>query len=338
MPEGLPAVCGGVTEFETMLGGGGGDIVCECSAPDVERVDSAFPNQLGPFLVFDTGFTLNSADGFTVNAATAQWTARLLAVSAQDYQGRLSPFVAVTVPNLDVAFGLTDTNVVAQVAWAYPDARGTADINERLTDGSYSETMAHRFLRTGGFVYRNAAGDVVALKEISPTDTSLDQNPELTLSFSRHDITEAQANTACPVMNTPAGHLNFEPAVEYCWDKSSTIDACSQPVVTPTMVDGVLTPGDSGRHGCYLFKVMETSVVTEASTVNGVVVPEESETTYFWVAFALNQASLWNHAGLYAGTDQQGAAIASMITGQHDYMQWAQTREQLGMVTEPRNR
>jgi len=289
---------------------------------------------LGPFLIFDTGFALNSADGFSVNAATAQWTARLLAVSAQDYTGRLSPFVAVSLPNLDVAFGLTDTNVVAQVAWAYPDPRGTTEIN------ADSETMAHRFIRTGGFVYRNAAGDVVALKELSPTETSLDQNPELTLSFTDgFDITEAQANAACPVMNTPAGHLNFEPAVEYCWDKSSTIDACAQPVVEPTMVDGVLTPGDTGRHGCYLFKVMTTTVVTEASTApNGDVTPEQTETTYSWVAFALEQAATWNHANHYAASDQEGAAIASMITGQHDYMQWAQQRQQLGMVTEPRNR
>jgi len=38
MPEGLPAACDGITEFETMLGGGGSDIVCDCSAPDADLV------------------------------------------------------------------------------------------------------------------------------------------------------------------------------------------------------------------------------------------------------------------------------------------------------------
>merc|ERR1719272_2187518 len=105
---------------------------------------------------------------------------------------------------------LTGSDVVAQIARAYPDTRGTQDINA-LVDGT--ETMAHRFLRTGGFVYRNEAGIVVALKEISPTETALGQNPELSLNFAAPEvITEAQANTACPVMNVPAGHLNGEGA------------------------------------------------------------------------------------------------------------------------------
>jgi len=319
MPEGLPATCGGVTEFVTLLGGGGSDVECSCTAEAPTPIEIGFPYQLGPFLVFDTGFALNSADGFSVNAATAQWTARMLTVSAQDYQGRLSPFVPVTLPDLDLAFGLTGTDVVAQIAWAYPDTRGTQDINA-LVDGT--ETMAHRFLRTGGFVYRNEAGIVVALKEISPTETALGQNPELSLNFAAPEvITEAQANTACPVMNVPAGHLNGEGAEEYCWDKSSTIDICSQEHRTATTTDA----GATGTHGCYLFKVITTSTFTD-------------ETTTSWIAFAVTEAPVWNEAAHYAGTDQQGAAIASMITGQHDYMQWAQTRQQLGMVTEPRNR
>jgi len=295
---------------------------------------------------------LNSPDGFIANAATAQWTARLLTVSAQDYQGRLSPFVPVTLPNLDLAFGLTDTSspaiphddvgspAIAQVAWAYPDARGTQEINAVAAADGYSETMAHRFLRTGGFVYLNAAGNVVALKEISPTESLLGQDPQLSLSFARVcdedgacGISEAQANTACPVMNPPAGHLDGEGVVEYCWDKSSTIPACSQATVATTVTDGVSEVGSVGTHGCYLFKVITPSTVFD--DVTGA--PEVVETTN-WEAFAVTQASLWIDALHYAGTDQQGAAIASMLTGQHDYMQWAQTREQLGMVTEPRNR
>lgn len=284
-PGGPPVECGGVTNWNDIIGGqvDEPDCVCDAAAPDIVGV--GFPFDLGPFLMFDTGFEF-SASGFQANVANSEWTAQW---GGQAYTGLLSPFADVTLPQLDIAFDLSEDNTVARVAWAYASSAGTAAINALAAGANYEgEAMQERFIRTGGFVYLNSAGTVVALKEISPSQSLLGQDPQLSLVFEAPvDITETVANTACPNMQDPdSTALDGEGAEEYCWHKSSSI-----------IVDGE----DICVDGCFVYKGTEVSLIDVSTT--------------FWKAFAVKEAPLWNGPDNYAGTDQQGAVIASMITG-----------------------
>lgn len=204
---------------------------CTCSAEGPVEVHVGFPYELGPYLLFNAGFELNSADGFQVVGVGSEWTA---ATGGAQYAGSISPFVAVTLPELDAAFGLSGTDSVAQVAWAYGDPQGTTDMV--LHGEDYPETIQHRFARTGGFVYRNAQGFVVALKEIAPSSDSLGQNAQLSLFFGEPlEIAESLALQACSAMSpTTLGRLQDSGAETYCWEFSGVIPRCD--------------------HGCFLFR------------------------------------------------------------------------------------
>ena len=236
-----------------------------------------FPYELGPFMLFDAGLTLNSAEGFTVSAGMDAWEA---VYEGNTYRGRCSPFADVTLPDLDAAFGLEGDNVVNRIAWAYPD---NAAYDEMLasTGTVYTETMTHRFLRTGGFVYLNAAGTAVALKELSKAEPSLIVDPlaQVTLEFDiPQGITEDQATHACPGGFAPITiqELRDAGALSYCWDKSGTLSFCP--------------------HGCFHYN-------TEGLDGLG------------YIAFPVMESTAHLAPAHYAPTDQQGATVASMITG-----------------------
>lgn len=124
---GVPAACAGNEELQEQYEHGL-MTECECTAQPPVPSDHGFPYALGPFMMFDTGFALNSADGFQVNEGMDAWEA---VFEGTTYSGRTSPFAAVTMPDLDEAFGLSGDDVVASVAWAYPDPAGTSDMIAR---------------------------------------------------------------------------------------------------------------------------------------------------------------------------------------------------------------
>jgi hypothetical protein len=270
---------------------------CECNAEPPAPREVGFPYELGPFLMFDTGLPLdvdtegrlgsfngtsgeyNAGDPTSFSLTETGWVAHF---HDKTYRGRVSPFAVVTLPDLDEAFGLEGDNVVTEVAWAYPDQEGTYDDYLAATnEGVYEEDMTHRFLRTGGFAYRNAANQIVALKEISPSPPTLQIDPfaQLTLTFDRPEgITEDQANHACPNGFTPpsSSEIRDNGGIEYCWDKSFTLSFCP--------------------HGCFIYRV------------------EQMEGSGF-LAFPLMESTAHLAPAHYAPTDQQGAEVASMITG-----------------------
>jgi hypothetical protein len=276
--DGVPPSCAGNEELQHEFEHG---LIteCECSAePPVAR-EVGFPYSLGPFLMFDTGLTLNSADdnGFQVNGGMDAWTAQF---EQHTYNGVCSPFKDVTLADLDAAFGLEGDNAVARVAWAYQDTQGYDDMLA-ASGAVYTETMTHRFLRTGGFVYLNAAGEAVALKELSvaPPALTVPEDAQLTVEFdSPEGITEDQANHACPGGFHPITiqSLRDAGALEYCWDKSGTLSFCP--------------------HGCFTYK-------TEGLEGLG------------YIAFPVTESTAHMAPSHYAPTDQQGANVASMLTG-----------------------
>jgi ferredoxin-like protein FixX len=284
--DGVPPGCAGNEELQHQFEHG---LIteCECSAEAPTPREIGFPYELGPFLLFDTGLALNSAEGFQVNEGMDAWEAVYEGVT---YRGRCSPFASVTLPDLDAAFqlGLDSGDLVDRVAWAYPDNAaydemlvGLSSDGDDHTDGRYTETMTHRFLRTGGFVYLNEAGVAVALKEIekAPPALIVAEEAQLTLTFGEpQGITEDQANHACPGGFAPITiqSLRDAGALEYCWDKSNTLSFCP--------------------HGCFTYR-------TEGLEGLGV------------IAFPVVDSTAHIPPAHYAPTDQQGATVASLITG-----------------------
>lgn len=249
---------------------------CECSAEPPTAAEVGFPYELGPFLMFDTGYTLNSlTDGFALT--NDGWSA---VFEGTTYTGRCSPFAAVTLPDLDEAFGLEGEDVVSQVAWCYANSEQyQAALAASGTE--HTETMGRRFLSRGGFAYTNAAGAVVALKEIAPADAALTvpESAQLTLKFDQpQGITQDQANHACPGGFEPVTRQELldAGALEYCWDKSGTLSFCT--------------------HGCFTYHT-------------------DSETSLGYIAFPVVESTAHLAPAHYAPTDQQGAEVASMITG-----------------------
>jgi hypothetical protein len=276
--DGLPPSCAGNEELQHEFEHG---LIteCDCSAEAPTPREIGFPYELGPFLLFDTGLELDNAAGFQVNEGMNAWEA---VFDGKSYSGRTSPFASVTLPDLDLAFGLglEGENSVDRVAWAYPDV---AAYDEMLasTQTEYTETMTHRFLRTGGFIYLNAAGAAVALKELSQAPPALVVAPDaqLTLTFDApQGITADQANHACPggFGQITIQALHDAGAREYCWDKSHTLSFCP--------------------HGCFHYR-------TEGLEDLG------------FIAFPVLDSTAHLAPAHYAPTDQQGANVASMITG-----------------------
>jgi hypothetical protein len=274
--DGMPAACGGSEELQHEFEHG---LVteCACSAEPPTAANTGFPYSLGPFLLFDTGLDLNSADGFTVSAGMDAWEGYF---EGRTYTGRCSPFAAVTLPFLNEAFGLSGANAVDRIAWAYPD---NAAYDEMLatTGTEYTETMTHRFLRTGGFVYINAAGVAVALKEISkaPPALTVAEDAELTLTFGEPEgITLDQAQHACPggFADVTIQSLRDAGALQYCWDRSNTLSFCA--------------------NGCFTYKYDGLEGLGH-------------------IAFPVVESTAHVAPAHYAPTDQQGAVDASLITG-----------------------
>jgi hypothetical protein len=282
--DGVPPGCAGNEELQHEFEHG---LIteCSCSAEPPAAREVGFPYSLGPFLMFDTGFELNSADGFQVNEGMDAWEAVFTSnpdtsnSDTRTYRGRCSPFAATSLPDLDAAFGF-DEGTVNRIAWAYPDIQAYDDMLA-ATGTEYTETMAHRFLRVGGFIYLNEAGEAVALKEIAPAPPALVVDPTalLTLSFDQPEgITEEQANHACPggFQQVTQQALRDGGAIEYCWDKSGTLSFCP--------------------HGCFTYKT-------------------DSLEGLGYIAFPVSESTAHLAPAHYAPTDQQGAEVASMITG-----------------------
>jgi len=196
--------------------------------------------------------------------------------ASSTYTGNLSPFADTTLPGLDAAYDLEGDQVVDRVAWSYPDPQGTQDV-VALNGEEYPETMAHRFVRTGGFAYLNAANEVVALKEISVASPALlaSVDAELVLEFGMPvtGLTEEQVAASCPgnqFHSITLGALYNAGARQYCWDKTNTLPQCT--------------------HGCFIYKT--EGLVEEFARIAFPVLATTDRSLNFY----------------RAATDQQGAA------------------------------
>jgi hypothetical protein len=279
--ENVPAACAGNEELQHEFEHG---LIteCSCSAEPPTAEEVGFPYGLGPFLLFDANMNVNADPvaanlDFKVSEGLDAWEAMY---EDRTYGGRCSPFKDTTIPDLDAAFGL-EPGTVDKIAWVYPDKDAYDEAYPDAHSSGLTETMTHRFLRTGGFVYLNADGETVALKETSPATPTLTvpEGAQLTLQFgSPEGITEEQANHACPGGFAPVTTQSILDAggISYCWDKSGTLPICP--------------------HGCFTYN---------ANGLEGL----------GYIAFPVTESTAHLQPAHYAPTDQQGANVASMITG-----------------------
>jgi len=198
---------------------------------DSERTDASSPVacsdhcfELEPLELFESEIGLSD-----FSYSDGGWS---LNVGDSAYSGRLTPWQSVTLPSLDVAYSLSGDDAVAQVAWAYPDPQGTAETVEQGNNFL-------RFLRTGGFIYLNSAGQVVAIKSLAPMQGDVrDPAAQFILSFEQAiEITEEQVSQACPLGMNPItlGNLYDAGARQYCWAFQHALSFCD--------------------HGCFLYQM-----------------------------------------------------------------------------------
>jgi len=112
-----------------------------------------------------------------------------------------------------------------------------------------------------------------------PEQPQIDPFAQLTLTFDiPQGITADQATHACPggFHEPTSAEIRAGGGIEYCWDKSGTLSFCP--------------------HGCFIYNV------------------EQMEGTGY-LAFPLMESTAHLAPAHYAPTDQQGAEVASMITG-----------------------
>jgi len=198
----------------------------------VARTDAGSPTacsdhcfELEPLELFESEVVLSN---FSIDTNGVEWS---LILNNQTFSSRLTPWHSVTLEALDIAYGLSGNNVVAQVAWAYPDPQGTASVVEQ-------EDNFMRFLRTGGFVYLNSAGEVVAIKSLAPmVGDERDPEAQFILSFEQSvEITQDEVSQACPSGMNPItlGNLYDAGARQYCWAFQDSLSICD--------------------HGCFLYQ------------------------------------------------------------------------------------
>lgn len=198
-------------------------------------VGEAFPHALISYLLYDAGAAFG-ADGFSVDVAAKTWRRGLGGATTMGvvtynevFNGVISAISAISLPALNEAYGLSGDNVVASYAWAYPS-------NDHEFSVSISENAMGRFFRTGGYVYMNAGGAVVALKDVTPWH-GVDDAAQMTLHWlSPVSVSSAQTTSACDAMHpVTSGRLKFGGAMEYCWAGTGTdVEGC--------------------QHGCFIFK------------------------------------------------------------------------------------
>jgi len=201
---------------------------CDClmdtnTSPFISLGD-AFPHALISYLLYDAGATFGPG-GFSLNVATQIWT---LVRDGFTYSGRISSTSAISLPALNEAYELSDGNVAASFAWAYP-------ADDYVVPTAVGEAPLARFLRTGGYVYLNDVGNTVALKVVTPWHGA-DDEAQMTLHWREPAVlAESDATSACEMHPVTSGRLQFGGATDYCW--------------TPT---GTTLAGC--EHGCFIFK------------------------------------------------------------------------------------
>lgn len=207
-----PAVCAVVSETHGHLA----TSECICTANQVEDPGLS----LGHFLLVDPSITLSLTNSETTwNTVLADGTT---------YSGAVSPIHHHALPTITEAFFTPDdiedgnqdgnTNVeIAGMAWGY----GTSDT---ITGAA---SLEQRFAQNGGLLFLNDQDQVVAVRQLAPSSTNLNQDIAAYMSFQTpQELNEVQFASACPTPQVVTdGWYLSRGAETYCW-VMGTLDMC----------------------------------------------------------------------------------------------------------------
>jgi len=178
---------------------------CTCHNPNATEPDFS----LGHFLMIDPAIQI------TVSNAATTWSTTLS--DGTVYSGAMSPVHREAMPELTNAFFTEDEMAesdvdIAGVAWAY----GSSETPEGPA------TLDQKFAANGGLLFVNQNDEVVQVRQLHPSSTSLNQDVAAYLSFAPHQaISVEQFASACPVPQEVTDGMNYAlGARQYCWIKS----------------------------------------------------------------------------------------------------------------------
>jgi len=200
----IPAECEALEDEH----GNGADSNCVCNAPVITQPELA----LGHFLMVDPAIQVSIANAETTWSTTF--------ADGTVHTGPLSAIHRENMPAITEAFFTEDeqteegANVnVAGVAWAY----GSPDFAEDAA------SLEHRFASQGGLLFVNSDDEVVAVRGITPSATTLNQNVVAYLSFATaHNLTDTQFAEACPTPQPVVDSVQRDRgARQYCWVKGA---------------------------------------------------------------------------------------------------------------------
>jgi len=190
-----------------------------CQCPDLVAIEMP-PFQLGQFLLIDPSI----ADISTQLQAT-QWTAQIFGAAPADGNSVATSMVgSMSAPHVSALPDVTSDffsqeeidagSVIASVSWAY----GTS---QSFPEGSL--TLEERFAKSGGLMYMDSAGTVIALRTFASSSTDLNQAATAFMSFEQSkDITAAEFTDTCGAGHdvTNSQHTAVG-ARKYCWTQGS---------------------------------------------------------------------------------------------------------------------
>lgn len=179
---------------------------CVCNAPIITQPELT----LGHFLMIDPAIEVTITNGQTT------WSTTFL--DGTVHTGPISAIHRESHPALTEAFFTSEEQgegnvAVAGVAWAY--GQGEDD------DVPPSVSLEQRFGARGGMLFLNSDDEVVAVRGLAPSASTLNQEVVAYLSFAlAHNLTDTQFGAACPVPHSVTDSVEYDRgARDYCWVK-----------------------------------------------------------------------------------------------------------------------
>lgn len=208
------------------------ETACVCTANNISEPDFS----LGHYLMVDPAIQV------TVSNAQTTWSTTLS--DGTVFSGAMSQIHREPMPALTDAFFTEDEMeesdvAIAGVAWAYGSPEHS----------SGASTLEQRFAANGGLLFVNQNDEVVQVRQLAPSSTSLNQDVAAYLSFApQQELSVEQFAAGCPTPQdvTDSWHSSLG-ARQYCWIKSG----------------GDIQGGNGGlamcNDGCFAYKMADDS-------------------------------------------------------------------------------
>lgn len=201
-----------IIAHDTAHASGNGRSGCTCLA----TIPSMPTFELGHFLLIDP-----SVEVIGTQLSDTQWTAQIFGANSEtatSMVGSMSPPHVGALPDVTSDFFSQEEidagSVIASVSWAYGSSQS-------FPEGAL--TLEERFAQSGGLLYMNEAGAVIAVRGFASTQTDLSQAATAFWSFEpSKEITAAQFTDTCGTgQDVTNDQHRFLGAEKYCWTQGA---------------------------------------------------------------------------------------------------------------------